>query len=357
MMVAMDIEGVLQGDLSIMPLADLAIWLANRRMSGHLTIERGPQDGSPHDPIEKNVRKEFHLDRGHIIRASSTDPHERFGLFLVHYGLLTEDQLQRAHDAQMETNVLLGRILVMVGIVPEEQVIQFLRVKISESLLDGFRWTTGRFSLSGEVKPEARPEIEVRVPLVDLHREGATRMGTWEHFRRLFPDLDQELQVNEDKIPTSATPDTLDGRLLTLARHGLSIKGITTDLNATDYQVAARLYELHRMGVVLPRTIAPPPLKPPPRLATPEPSPPPAFDDALETSAIDPALKNAVPTVALRSTSPKFAPGLFTTKERYVLAKIDGKRTVEAILQLSPTHDQETLAILRKFEKDGLIKL
>src|SRR5687768_1020263 len=97
--------GRLQGDLEVMPVADLTIWLSNRKANGILSVEKSA------------IKKEFSIEEGMIVRAASNDAREYFGQFLVHFGLLTEDQLERAFDAQRQTKVLLGRILVMIGIV------------------------------------------------------------------------------------------------------------------------------------------------------------------------------------------------------------------------------------------------
>src|SRR5262249_11881316 len=58
------------GDLSLMPVADLVIWFANRGANGVLNVELG------------NVRKEFTFSNGACVRAASTDPREYFGQFL-----------------------------------------------------------------------------------------------------------------------------------------------------------------------------------------------------------------------------------------------------------------------------------
>lgn len=368
-----------EGDLAVMPLADLVIWVANRRLSGVLTVER------------ETVHKVFTLSEGMAVRAASNNPREYFGQFLVHFGLLTEDQLQRAFDTQTETKVLLGRILVMIGIVPEEQVIQTLRVKISETMLEAFDWTSGRFSFVAQVPEERRPEIEVAVPLIDVHREGVLRADMWARFQQLFPDPRMILEVVEARVPSHATPDTLDGRILNLAEAGLNIEAITLEMHATDHQIAARLLELHQWGVIRPREPSVTALVPPElsrfdggtsfldmaksALAEskfgaalrhveegakrePHNSAFAALRAELEAKVRSPehdALREAVPALTDQLTPSRTKQ--MSAKQRYVLARIDGKRTVQAIIQVSPMHDLEALEILRGFERERLIEL
>ena len=125
--------GTIESDISVMPLPDLTVWMANRKVTGTLTVERGPE------------QQTFELVDGAAVRAASNNPRQYLGQFLLHYELVTEEQLQQAYRTQSDTGVRLGRILVMIGLVPEEQVIQCLRVKIAETLLHTFRWTEGRF--------------------------------------------------------------------------------------------------------------------------------------------------------------------------------------------------------------------
>ncbi|MEL6187651.1 MAG: DUF4388 domain-containing protein, partial [Myxococcota bacterium] len=194
--------GHLEGDLSVMPVSDVVVWLANRQMTGHLVLE------------QETVRKELAIENGMAKRAASNDAREYFGQFLMHLGLLTEDQLERAYATQRETRVLLGRILVMIGIVPEEQVIQTLRIKIAENLLDAFRWRWGRFRFSDAASHESRPAVDVSVPLIQIHREGMARSEMWARFRELFPNPSQPLRVAEEHLPSHMTPDTLEARII-----------------------------------------------------------------------------------------------------------------------------------------------
>lgn len=385
--------GQIHGDLSVMPLADIAIWLSNRGASGLLAVESGA------------LRKDFILRNGMVARASSNDPREYFGQFLVHFGLLTDEQLQRAYQTQSETNVYLGRILVMIGIVGEEQVVQTLRVKISESLLDAFRWRTGRFLFDEVIPEDGRPEIEVAVPMVDIHREGARRSAIWEQFAKIFPHSALLLAVHDSRVPAATSLDTLDGRIVTLARHGLSIEAIGLELHATDYQLAARLFELYRAGVIEP--VEPPPLAvmeaAPPvpaqdhRGRAPDPTLPPgttthaelarralrdgdyarAFRHAEASAGQNPGdeeltelarqiegsyrrdhaagqiSRDVVP--AMRRQLDHATVKRLSAKHRYLLARIDGKRSIQAIIQISPMSDLEALDIIMQLRADGII--
>lgn len=356
----------------MMPLADLVIWLANRGLSGHLVIE------------QQTVRKEIAIENGVAKRAAGNDAREYFGQFLIHHGLITEEQLHRAYSTQGQTEVLLGRILVMIGIVPEEQVIQTLRIKIAESILDAFRWRWGHFRFEDTPALESRSLVDVSVPLLHIHREGIARAEMWAQYRECFPDHDHALVVDDAQIPAMAQPDTLEGRIIDLVRAGLDLEAITLELHATDYQVASRLLELHRMGTLVTA-------KTPRRRTAPSTS---DFLGEARSALAEGRLGEAIQHIrdgarddpsnrafselhrdveAKAQTSHEYgdeggdavprpldepnaeALQALSARERYILGRIDGRRSVRSIIQVSPMHDVEALDILDRLEARGFI--
>lgn len=370
--------GRIEGDLSVMPLTDLVIWLANRKVPGTLSVR------------SRTNETIFDIEDGMVTRASTNNPRHYFGQFLVHFGLLTEDQLQRAFETQDETKVLLGRILVMIGIVPEEQVIQTLRVKFVENMLGAMRWKDGVFHFEQvHERPESRPRIEVAVPMVDLHAEALQRAEVWNEYERLVPARATVFEVDERRIGT-LPPQSLDGRIIDLARQGHSIEALTLELHATDFQLAVRIVDLVRSGVLRPR-------EPSVQVEVTELSGDlPEHHLRLAHSAIErreftSAFRHLQAGAKLDPDNPEFAalraqleqrpyesqtcllsrgavPRLkapldpmqtkrMNAKQRYLLARIDGKRSVQSIIQVSPMHDFEALDILEHFCEDDVIEM
>ncbi len=367
----------IKGDLSVMPLLDVVIWLANRGVCGTLTVE------------SRTNRTVFDIEAGMVTRSSSNNPRHYFGQFLIHFGLLTEDQLQRAFETQSETEVLLGRILVMIGIVPEEQVIQALRVKFAENMLGALHWQDGVFAFEEGTNSKARPRIEVAVPLVDVHAEGLQRAETWAEFDRLIPSRTTTFGIRDSEI-RKVPSHPIDDRIIQLARHGNSVEAITLELHATDHQVAVRLISLVKAGILRPREpsvqVDLPSLSadlPEHHLdmaksamanreftaafrhvqAGAEQAPDNPQFIALRTE-LEQRSQDARCTTLSREAVPKLAASLqplqarhMTAKQRYLLARIDGKRNVQSIIQVSPMHDFEALDILKDFCSDGIVEL
>src|SRR5262249_45943291 len=114
----------LYGDFATMALKDLVVYLGNRRATGVLNLEQGA------------IRKQIVLVAGEVINASSNEPREYLGQFLINLGQITEEQFHKAYETQRETRVFLGRILVMIGAVTEAQVANAISLKTRETVLE-----------------------------------------------------------------------------------------------------------------------------------------------------------------------------------------------------------------------------
>lgn len=368
-----------------MTMADLVIWLANRKVTGVLTIER------------RGVRKDFHVHDGAVVRASSSESREALGQLLVNFGLITEDQLQRAFEVQAETNVLLGRILVMIGLVREDQIVRTLEFHTTETLVDALRWTTGVFILDQRPLPAERPEIEVAVPLIEIHREGARRAAMWKQFDSVFVDPKMTLLVDELRAPPMS-PDTLQHRIVSLAKAGLTIEALGMELHAPDYQLYSHLYDLHQRGAIQ--------LRPADHRSNPPPYEIPDFDIDVDTSELENRAREALDgedyatayghaEAAVRSSpgnsvlvdlrteveaklveeisealpSTNAIPVLLRTvdqialarrlnaRERYIATRIDGRRSIRSIINVSPMRDIDALLIFSRMVKDGVLRI
>ncbi|WP_375758260.1 DUF4388 domain-containing protein [Corallococcus exercitus] len=381
-----------------MPLKDLVVHLGNRRATGTLNVERG------------DVRKQLQLRDGHVITASSNQPREYFGQFLINQGHLTEDQLERAFATQAETHILLGKILIMTGTVSEATVRTTLSHKFREMLLDAFTWEEGGFDFRAT---DAAPELEgldVSVDLLDVHREGEFRETAWQAIRAVFPSGRVRLEVDERKL-TDRKAGSMDERIVQLAKDGLSIDGIALALHATDFFLYQRLYALYRQDALRVSDEAP--------LPAPEPGSHTVVvveddDDDMDSGGVigsesssDEVLQAAqlfldagnlrdgealvrraheiapsehtakllrdaegrllaelrkalmepsrVPALMVTPAHLKTLP--LTSPERYLLSRIDGRRDVAAIVHVSPLQELEALKFFQGFVDTGLVKL
>jgi hypothetical protein len=371
----------LLGDFSTMPLKDLVVYLGNRRATGTLVLER------------EGVRKRVHLVNGLVVKASSNQRREYLGQFLINLGHITEDQFNKAYETQRETKVFLGKILAMIGLVPEKVILNGLSLKFRETLLEAFQWETGTFSFEPVQSVEVSDELELQIDLLDIHREGEFRETAWKAIHAVFPHGQVRLRMDERHLPEPPKPGTLDFKLVQLIKEGATIDEMILALHATDFYLYQRLYALYRLEAV---AVLPP--EPPPESLE-----EPAIDGGLSTAEIvhyarkllevgnAPEAEEAARKAHTLSANSETAellreaesallaqlrqelmsvkiPSLLvsaadlkelqlTAPEKYLLSRVNGARQLASIVNASPIQELDALKSFRRFVQSGLVKL
>lgn len=364
----------LAGDFATMPLRDLVVYLGNRQASGRLALER------------EGVRKMVLLDRGAVVNASSNIPREYLGQFLINLGHISEEQFERAYATQKETKVFLGRILVMIGLVSEETLAAALMLKFRETVLDAFEWAEGTFVYE-PVIPEQPDGIEVRLPLIDLHKESEFRVQAWEQIRAAFPRGDLTLVLNREQLAEPPRRGSIDEKIFQLIEQGQSLDEMALGLHATDFFLYNRLYAFFRLGALqlgAPKEVeldievdlglgdsptaaqvldnaraffAQGNLRDAYALARRSNQMTATLDAALLLKQIEvswlPQLKAellVVPRIPFIVLAPDAINRLpLTAPERYLLSRVDGRRDIGTIIRVAPLKEFEALAFFDRF--------
>jgi hypothetical protein len=375
------------GDFATMPLKDLVVYLGNKKASGVLSLQRDV------------VRKQVILVDGEAINASSNEPREYLGQFLINLGKITEDQFNRAYVTQRETKVFLGQILVMIGAVSEEQVRNALSLKMRETLLEAYQWPTGTFAFEAEKKPEIPQGLELKIPLAEIHKEGEFRETVWQAIRAVFPRGACTLKLDRSRLAEEPRAGSLDEKLCSLIEGGHTIDELVLALHATDFFMYQRLYALHRLDAVVVENLDG--ALDIDMASMSEPSPAPegeslqmameharaslgsgSYREALaaarranelaasaETQALIQQIEvtwlatlraeymvgKRVPMLKVPPSKLKALP--LTAPERYLLSRFDGKRDLPTIVNVSPLRELEALSHFQRFLEQGLVEL
>jgi hypothetical protein len=223
-------------DISVMSVADVLVWLGNRERTGTLTIEQGS--------VSKTVR----VDRGHVVRVSSTSPREDLGQFLLNFGVVSAPALEHALVVSAESDVRLGRVLTLGHVVDEAEVRRVLEHQIREAVLDTARWDVGELTFHADERGPNKAEVSAAVSLLSLHKLAAARAPHWAAFHLAFPRLDVRLSVYEPAVPADADP--VRDHILTLVRKGATVESVLQQVLLMEYELYARMYELVRAGVL-----------------------------------------------------------------------------------------------------------
>jgi hypothetical protein len=382
----------LQGTLNTMPVEDLIHWLAKRSATGILSFKKA------------GISKRLTIELGRVISAASNDPREYFGQFLINFGLVTEDQLQKAFETQQETKVLIGKILVMTGAVSEEQVHSILELKIREGFLDVFLWDQGMFEFQDVLVPDEPSVVPVSVDLGVLESEGLARQKAHKEICKLIPDKTCVFTCNQDTLPAELDRHSANGVMLHMAGEGASVADIILRFHSLDFPILKNLYDLVKRGWLSPKNATAaeeqafdlPELEIVELPMQEETSGPDKYLMAAQSAmqgrdfdqsvsvlkqglaefpydpdlceALELAEKGLTENLKSEMLSDKRIPYLqrddllrissnWTPAQRYILSRIDGHRTLRSIIMVSPLKEVEALKTFHALIKAELVGL
>jgi hypothetical protein len=373
------------GNLRTMELAELLQWLSGAQKTGTLVVRNG------------QLEKRIVFREGRILSSSSTDPREHLGAILVSHGFVTDAQLGQAVQLQKANKTLLGKILVTIGAIGEEELQRMLRFKAEESVYDTFTWSEGDFRfLDGELPGiETLVPISLDVPAIVL--EGMQRLDEARRIREAIPSLVAVPVVAGAFDPTEMTE--LDVHVLALVDDDRTIEEICRAAHASEFHVCRVLLRQVQAGaikLVRPRVHAAPaegkPLEPP--------TPPAISSELLLAEArqrlakgeLESALHHARAARALEPENRKAAAGAaqiedavkaeadkaplapgdvpvlartieelsrlrLSAQEGFVVTRIDGLHDLASLCKIGPLPPLDMRLLFAKLLRDGHIRL
>lgn len=229
------------GNLQTMELSEVLQWLGHTAKTGVLVLSNGL------------VEKRIIFMRGEVVMTASTDPKEYLGHFLVSHGLIDEMTLAKAIGMQDENNMLLGKILVTIGAIEEEQLDRMLRLKLEESVYEIFTWPSGDFRFIEE-DLDSSSIIPLKFNVSALALEGSRRADEWQQLRATIPSKDC-VAVSVGAL-TAAENDAVARRVLALVNDDRTVEEIALHAHASEFQVyrvLASQVEDGRLKLVRPR--------------------------------------------------------------------------------------------------------
>jgi hypothetical protein len=235
---AMGVTGI-QGNLETMPLSDVLQWLAQGNKTGVLQIRSA-----------RGITKKVYFLRGRVLSSASSDPREYLGQFLISRGLLTEEQLNMAMETQLQTGIKLGKILVTVGILDEDDLKAMLRLKAEETLYDLFLWDEGEFSFE-ELQSAGDDLIPIELDVTSLVMEGMRRVDEWRRIRKVIASNRVVLgRTNKMLRDSTLEPDSALLRVYEALNGERTIEEAALELHATEFHVSSMAFKLIEAGLL-----------------------------------------------------------------------------------------------------------
>jgi hypothetical protein len=362
-----------------MQLSELLQWLSIGQKTGTLLIEG------------HGIEKRIYFQSGRINSSSSSDQREYLGHFLVSHGYITEEELKMAMEVQEESNILLGKILVMINAISETDLLRLMRKKAEESIYDVFLWEEGNFEFVDGELPDLKM-VPLTLDVTGIIMEGLRRYDEWQRIR---------LRVPDDKvIPQIVRPLSLDDlseqeKLMVPYIDGSrTIEEIALQTHNAEFSVARMVYEGLGSGTM---ALVQAPVVREQAVAGGSST---SVDDEAErflqkgfeklrddpmaayrmfkvASDLDPTDGRAVEAIRdaermirtnleREGVKPNAVPELaiplsevtaqtLSPQEGFILSRINGQWDVKAIMKISPMKELEVLMVFDRFLKAGVI--
>ncbi len=227
----------LKGNTATMPLDELLRFLDGRKSTGTLELIRG------------NAWKRLYFERGRIISSGSSEPSEYLGHFLISEKKITEEQLTEALEVQKRTKVMLGKILVMIGAVSEEELLLMLENKCKESVFMMFLWEDAEFEFFDNQLPAVRL-IPTSMEVEPVVLEGLKRRDEWRLLKEMYPSRQMVFAKSEETTGQEPMSDPFVDAVYQLVDGERSTSDIVIHSHGTEYRVLHALNWLKEKGFV-----------------------------------------------------------------------------------------------------------
>ncbi len=302
---------MLRGTFTTMAPWDVLDWLARRKLSGLLTVDRG------------DVTRKFQLAGGVLTRVTSTHPAELLGRLLVGAGYLADESLATSANGDP-----LGHALVTSGLVAEDDLRAVLELKIRESVWETLSLVDGSFSFEPS-GTGARREVQVAVPLRPVLEEGESRVAIWRAVRERIPDDEHRFRV----VHFEGTAD----ELVQDVGRGLTVREIILERRSMPFTVYRALAELLERGLIAPMSKE--------------------MDQSSRLVAAARALLTRPSVPKLARPRDELADEELSPAERTLLGRIDGRWDLMTLLRTSPMNEADALLTMERLASRGLVTL
>ncbi|MGH9458537.1 MAG: DUF4388 domain-containing protein [Thermoanaerobaculia bacterium] len=377
------------GHLRTMAPGHLFQWLSFSQKTGRLSVSNA------------TVEKTIFVKKGKIISSASTDPREYLGQFLMSHGYIGEEELKKAMEVQGQSNILLGKILVIIEAISEDDLKRLMKRKAEEEIYDVFLWTDGEFEFVDDEGPSMEL-VPLNVDITGIIMEGSRRVDEWDRIRQVVtsPAL-VPVHVEGSEIP--ANLHEAQKKIIELVDGQRRIEDIILESRSSNFIVSKTIHDMVHGGAMRLEEGAAP--EPEPEVVAPAPAAEPFLDSDAEVSSLlaraqsslrgseyEKALRllkaaqNLDPESAKVRTALKGAEAVilselkkagigehrvptmqrpleelsgmnFSPNEAFILSRINGQWDVGSITKISPMREIDALLIFDKLVRGEIIEL
>jgi putative nucleotidyltransferase with HDIG domain len=181
------------GNLSLMPIADLIQWATNSTRSGTLILN------------QHGRQKKFYIQDGKIIFVWSNCEGEHFGNFLVHQSNINRDELDKAFADSVSLGLPFIGYLLSEKFFSNDQLEDILRKAAETVLINALKWDTGVFEFVDDLpgfvlnSPVRLDSTQVLLESVQYFDEN--RLGNQVNSELVLKEIREHIQQGTFELP------------------------------------------------------------------------------------------------------------------------------------------------------------
>jgi hypothetical protein len=196
----------------------------------------------------------------------------RVGSVLVKQDFISEEMLNRALAIQKRTNQKIGEILVGMGLIGKETIVESLKTQAIQIVLSLFKWKKGEYNFKIQEYLDEGMKIIEPIPTDNLIMEGVQMLDEWPLIKKLVPDesmvfepvlidtKDLEIVSEYEDIPEVEEKTYLtetEANLLKYINGQNSVRELVELGVFTEYKVYKSLFNLIKKKIIKPKEIVP----------------------------------------------------------------------------------------------------
>lgn len=180
-------------NMNIMDISSIIQTLSTQKRTGTLRV------------IGQENERLIYFNRGSVELVLAGQRTFMLGEALIKYGKLTQKQLDEALKIQKTTNKELGKLLVELGYMTEDDIREAIVFQITEEICDVFTWDKVECEfMEDEIPPEVEKVlsrgVRVAVNPESLIMEAARRVDEWEIIKKIVPSTKDVFQVTPESF-------------------------------------------------------------------------------------------------------------------------------------------------------------
>ncbi len=228
---------ILKGNIQSIALPDIITFINMINRNGELVFTKEGQ------------RRTIFIEKGEIVFASSNDPDDSLGAFLVRSGLISYKD-NEITSALISPGIRQGKILIEMGMIKPRELWWGVKNQVLDIIYRLFSWNQGIFEFY-ETEEAIKEKIALNISTTNIIMEGIRRLDEWAIIKSKIPSYSVVLEVSTNsEAQKKHNLSTEENDLLKLVNGKRSVRDIIRKSELGEFEVNKLLYAHLSSGIV-----------------------------------------------------------------------------------------------------------